>query len=520
MAIIRLNKKKTAAVPAAEPLAPLDRAEAFFAWLAESFVFTAGPKRGQPFRLDPFQEAYVQQVLERHGPDPASRICIFSTPRKQGKTAVLAALLLGFMLPDSPICIPHCRAGITAPTGRHALFIFQAAMEMLEAVKRDGQAKIVQHPSPGYFRTKGGARCDIYSGSRNSGHGASLHVAFVDEAGLLADKSTLIDNFVDALAIENGQLLATGTRGANRAYNDLIDNPPPGVAVTCYGAKPGDDYGSPAVWRKANPGLGSIKSESFMRDQWEKAKASGTERDFAAWNLNVRQTPAKQLLVELPTLQAAYDNNAGPVPGESCFIGLDLGGAAAQTAAVICYASGFVRLIAAFPDQPMTLEERGQRDGCGGAYRAAHDAGDLITTSGMVTDLAEFLDALTAKIGPHPVASVSCDRYRSAELLTALQRAGIPWKPRFRGQGPKDGNADILATRKLFLARAIKLHRSQLLELALGETDCRVSFTGAVQLDKASRVSRIDLAQALVLACSAMLEERERIPPEYTVEVL
>lgn len=66
----------------------------------------------------------------------------------------------------------------------------------------------------------------------------------------------------------------------------------------------------------------------------------------------------------------------------------------------------------------------------------------------------------------------------------------------------------------------MKLHRSQLLELALGETDCRVSFTGATQLDKSSRMSRIDLAQALVLGCSAMLEDRETIPAEYEVEVL
>lgn len=519
MALLRLPKKNTAAGAAVPPV-QLAPADAFFAWLEARFVFTAGPKRGQPLRLDPFQQAYVRQVLARDGDDPAHRICIFSTPRKQGKTAVLSCLLLGFMLPDSPICIPMCRAGIAAPTGRHAMFIFQAAIELLAAVGRDDEAKVIQHPSPGFFRTKGGARCDIYSGSKNSGHGASLHLAMIDEAGLLPDNRPLIDNFVDALAIENGQMLATGTRGTNRAYNDLIDNPPKGVAVTIYGAQPGDDYGSPETWHRANPGLGPIKSLKFMRDQWEKAKAGGTTREFAAWNLNVRQTPAKELLIELPQLQAAYDEKAGPVPGEPCFIGLDLGGPAAQTAAVIVYQSGFIRLIAAFPDQPITLEERGHRDGCGGAYRAAHDAGDLITTSGQVTDLSEFLEALTAKIGPHPVASVSCDRYRAAELLTALSRAGIPWRPRFRGQGPKDGNADILATRKLFLAGAMKLHRSQLLELALGETDCRVSFTGATQLDKSSRMSRIDLAQALVLGCSAMLEDREAIPAEYEVEVL
>lgn len=495
-------------------------AEAFFGWLAASFVFPSGPKRGRPFELDDFQKDFVRLVLERDGVDPAYRMCLFSVARKNGKTALLAALLLGFMLPDSPIFIPACKAGLAAPTARHALFIFAQAMDMLRAVGREAEAKVLKHPQPGLFRI-GDAQCDVYSGSKSSGHGASLHVAFVDEIGLLPDRNAgLLDNFADALAIENGQLLGTGTRGTSRLYNELLDDPPPRTAVVCYGVERGDDYGDPAVWRKANPGLGSIKSERFMADQWAKAKATGAEREFAAWNLNARLTPARELLVDYVTLEGAYDPEAGPVEGEPCFIGLDLGGSAAQTAAAIVYASGFVRILAAFPSQPFDLAERGKRDGCGDLYLRGHAAGDLIETEGTVTDLPTFLAALVAKIGPHPVASVSCDRYRSEELRTALHRAGLPWKPRFRGSGPRDGNADILATRRLFLAGAIKLHRSQLLEGALAETDVRVSFTGAAQLDKSQRMARIDLAQALVLGCSALLEHREAIPPEYTVEVI
>lgn len=511
MAVIRLKK------PVADA-SPVDRAEAFFAWLADTFVFAAGPKRGQPLILEPFQQDYVRMVLERDGPDPAYRMAIFSTPRKNGKTLVLATLLLGFMLPDSPVSIPGCRAGITAPTGRHALFIFQAAVELLDAAGRKGEAKILQYPSPGYFTTKGGARCDIYSGSKTSGHGASLSVALVDEAGLLKRNSVLIDNFTDALAIENGQLLVTGTLGESREYADLIDNPPPRTAVVFYGMQRGDDPASPEVWRRCNPGLGAIKSERFMADQFAKAEAAGTLRDFEAWNLNARLTPAKELLLDFADYEKAIDPEAGPLPEEPVHLGLDLGGSSAQTAACIVHQSGFIRHLSAFPSEPMDLHQRGQRDGCGDAYARAEQAGDLITTAGSVTDLPQFLSALVAKIGPHPVASVSCDRYRREELLTALARAGIAWKPRFRGNGPKDGDADIRATRKLFLSGSVKLHPSDLMTLALAETDVRVSYTGACQLDKASRFSRIDLAQALVLGCSALLEDRDRVPVTYEIE--
>lgn len=38
-------------------------------------------------------------------------------------------------------------------------------------------------------------------------------------------------------------------------------------------------------------------------------------------------------------------------------------------------------------------------------------------------------------MGPHPVRSVPCGRYRQAEFETALARAGIAWPIRYRGTG-------------------------------------------------------------------------------------
>lgn len=73
MAVLRLKKT-----------IQTDPAEAFFGWLAASFVFPAGPKRGQPFELDDFQKEFVRLVLERDGVHPAYRMCLFSVARKNG----------------------------------------------------------------------------------------------------------------------------------------------------------------------------------------------------------------------------------------------------------------------------------------------------------------------------------------------------------------------------------------------------------------------------------------------------
>ena len=70
------------------------------------------------------------------------------------------------------------------------------------------------------------------------------------------------------------------------------------------------------------------------------------------------------------------------------------------------------------------------------------------------------------------------------------------------------------------LSGKAKLQRSLLIEAAVGEADVKVSATGACQLDKSHRNARIDVAQALCLACSAFVADMDAPTPEYEVILL
>ena len=492
----------------------------FAEWLADTFVIPSGISRGEAFTLHDFQAEYLAAVLEREGPSPRYRTAVFSTPRKQGKSSLLAAYLLGRFLPDSPLHMPRCRAAIAAPTAKHAEFIGHAARDIMEAAGREAEFRLAARPAPGAI-IAGDGQATLMTGARNSGHGADLDIAVIDEAGLLPRRqSELITNFFDALAAKDGQLLVTGTRGDSPEYNRLIEEPDRRTFVCCYGASLEDDASDPAVWRKANPGLGTIKSERFMADAYEKALASGSDTAFRAWHLNMPLSPQRELLVDHHVLAGCYRTTVDPVPGEPVHIGLDLGGAASMTAACLAYESGAVRVLGAFPGAAMPLAERGVRDHVGDLWTRCHEAGELHLTSGSVTDVPEFLSILTEAIGPHPVASLSCDRYRREELLTALARVGIVWPVVFRGTGPRDGDADIRATRKALLSRSLFMRRSLLLEGSIGEADVRTSATGACQLDKSHPNARIDVAQSLCLAASAWVRAKESVPPSYEIEVV
>lgn len=496
--------------------------EARFAfWLRTKFKIPSGMNAGAPFALEPFQLAFLKSYLAREADGPVYRTAIYSTPRKLGKSTLLGALFLGRMCPDSPIYIPGFNGAVAAPSEKHCTYIARAMVEIMKAAGREKEIKRRADPKPGRIEL-GGGNLWLSSGTRAQGHGLDLDLAVIDECGLITqNQAELITAYFDSLATRGGQLILTGTRGDSPAFNELIDRPDARTHVTLYAADKGDDPGDPEVWAKANPGLGTIKPLRFMQDAHTKAEQSGSLVEFQAWQLNVPLQPGRELLLDYDTLRKSYADNPQTIPGEPVHIGIDLGGSASMTAATVAYeTSGVVKVLGAFPGADLTLRERGKRDLVGDLWERCAIAGELIETSGSVSDLGEFFPALVALIGAHPVRSVSCDRYRQAEFETALARARLAWPVIYRGTGPKDGDADIRATRRLFLAGAVTMARSLLLEGSMAEADVKVSATGACQLSKSHPHARIDVASSLVLACSALLRARDEVRPVYEVEVL
>lgn len=493
----------------------------FANWLRREFVVPGGLSAGQPFELYDFQQDFVRELLARDTGGPRWRTLIYSTGRKNGKTYLLAAVLLGLMCPDSPIAIPRFAGAVSAPSEKHAVYIAKAMEALMESAGREKEFKRRADPKPGQVYI-GTSNLLLSTGTRAQGHGADLDLAVIDEGGLITrNGEEMVTGFFDALAAKDGQLVLTGTRGDSPLYNEMLERPDKRTYVCLHSASREDDASDPVVWKKANPGLGPIKSLNFMRDAYSKAEQSGDLREFRAWHLNESLDPQRELLLEYDVLKRAYCDKPKTIPGEPVHIGIDLGGSASMTAASIAYEqSGVVKVLGAFPGAEINLLERGKRDQVGDLWHRCAQAGEIIETSGSVSDLAEFLPEVIQRIGPHPVRSVSCDRYRQAEWETAMARARLAWPVLYRGTGPKDGDQDIRATRRLFLAGLIQMKRSQLLEGSLAEADVKVSTTGACQLSKSHLHARIDVAQSLVLACSALLRARDAVQPTYEVVIL
>ena len=183
-------------------------------------------------------------------------------------------------------------------------------------------------------------------------------------------------------------------------------------------------------------------------------RTATSARDGRFLALSVRgESPMLEEMLErreLPT--CAVHHFAPELPerkGRVC-LGLDMGGATSGTAcAAIWPQSGRLELWLAFGDNP-SLVERGRFDGA--RYDLMAERGELRVYPGRVTPVAAFLGDVAADLSGCRVHRLSADGYKDAEVLDALERAGLRWPYEFRRVGAgKDGGRDCRAAQRLII---------------------------------------------------------------------
>ena len=274
-----------------------------------------------------------------------------------------------------------------------------------------------------------------------------------------------------------------------------------------HAAEPNDPKFQKRTWARANPSLAHMPDlEAAIRAEAKHAKSDPAMLpEFEALRLNLGTSDiATHRLIEADTW-ARIEGEAGRAG--PCVWGLDLGTSAAQSAVAAYWPdTGALDCLSAFPAAP-NLAERGLRDGVGSLYLDMARRGELITVGGNAVDLGALLGAALARFG-RPFA-LAADRWREAELRDALNKAGVPAASlSLRGQGFKDGAADVRDFRRACLEGRCVPVVSLLLRNAMGEARTVMDPAGNQKLAKNAeggrRVrARDDAAAATILAVSS-----------------
>ena len=234
-------------------------------WSRKTLIVPPGHHRaGEPMALPEFAVDWLRASWDAHE-------SALSTARKNAKSAIAAVLALGYLV--GPLRRPGWRGAIASINKQKAAELRRQVAEIAEASKLD--IRIRRSPYPGVIESATGS-LDTLSADRTAGHASGYDLVIVDETGLFPLRARdLLAGLRSSVSARAGKIRHISIRGDSELFREILGNS--AVVSTVYAAADDCDIGDAAAWAAANPGLGTIKSIGYMRE--EVARVSGVPSD-------------------------------------------------------------------------------------------------------------------------------------------------------------------------------------------------------------------------------------------------
>ncbi|WP_422028870.1 terminase large subunit domain-containing protein [Roseovarius sp.] len=469
-----------------------------------------GRLAGRRLKLASYQKDFVRGAFAK---DVATGV--LSVGRGAAKTALSAGVSLGHLVGE--IAPQPRREIIFAARNRdQAKIAFGFLLGFIDGLPEEDREKYdfdIRRGSKLEVETAeaGGGLARVIAADGKSILGGAPTLAILDErAAWEREKGDALENAIlSGLGKRDGRALIISTSAPDdtNTLSRWIDEPPPGTYVQEHRPEPGlppDDLVSLLI---ANPGAkeGIGPTPDWLVAQARRAMARGGSALSSFRNLNRNErvaTDDRSVLISVDEwLAAEVAPDALPAREGPVVLGVDLGGSRSMSAVALYWPeTGRLEAFGAFPTKP-SLSDRGAADGVRGRYVEMAKRGELVALGETTVPVGPWLAGVAQKLnGQAPVAIVG-DRFRHAEFIEALAKAGLDRVPFiWRGFGWKDGAEDIERFRRALFEGQVKSAPSLLLRSAFADAITLVDPAGNHKLAKGRSLGRIDAAAATVLA--------------------
>lgn len=464
---------------------------------------------GQPLRLAEFQKQFIRDTYD----NPAgTRRAILSIARKNGKTGLIAGLLLAHLV--GPEAKPNAQIVSGAMSRDQAALVFNLASKMVqqspELAKRvrivPSGKRLIGLPLNTEYRA--------LAADGQTAHGLSPVLAILDEAGQVRGPRS---DFIDAIttsqgAHENPLLIVISTQAATDAdllslwIDDALTGADKKTVCHLHAAPKDCELVDTEAWAAANPAMGLFRSLEDVKEQAQQAqRLPSAEATFRWLVLNQRVSAVNPFIS--PDVWKACGADPEPFDGP-VFGGLDLSARTDLTALVLVgQVEGVWHVRPYFWTPEQGIADRAKRDRV--PYDMWAQQGHLRTTPGasvdyehLATDMLEILDGLD-------IRAIAFDRWRMDVLKKELDRLGadlplVPWGQGFQSMSPA---LDALEAELLNGRVAHGMH--PVLTMCAANAVIERDPAGNRKLTKAKSTGRIDGLQALAMAMGAASTSEE-----------
>lgn len=462
---------------------------------------------GQPMKLLPFQKRFILAVFDN--PNRRTRRAYLSIARKNGKSALIAAIALAFVV--GPEQVLNSQVVVGARSRDQAAIIFTLAEKI---IRLSPTLKPLAHIAPSH-KTITGLRSNVtfkaIAAEGKTAHGLSPLVAILDEVGQVKGPH---DDFVEAIETAQGaydapMLFALSTQARSDAdlfsqwIDDAVASGDPSIVCHVYEAEPDCDLTDKKQWRAANPAMGKFRNADDVAAQADRAvRMPAFENSFR--NLTLNQRVSRHVTLVSPSVWKA---NSAEVDLDlftrvPVFGALDLSRVTDLTAAVFvaqCPDTKAWHVLVRFWTPESTLDARAARDRA--PYREWEQAGFLHATPGPSVDYDFVARDLVEMTEGWNIEAMAFDRWRMDVLKSALDRIDAPdfnWVPFGQGFGSMAPAIDV--TEIEFLHGRIAHGNHPVLTMCARQAVVIEDSAGNRKLDKSKSTARIDGAVAMVMA--------------------
>jgi phage terminase large subunit-like protein len=499
----------------------------------EQLTVPSGEGQGGRFKLREWQKKFIRDIYEPHGKNGLRTVrrAILSIARKNGKTALIAALVLVHLV--GPEAIQNGEIYSAANDREQAAQVYKVASQMVRADPEldaasggilrcvDSTKTIACYSNGSFYRAM--------SSESGTKHGLNPTFVVFDELAQAKNRELydVLDTSFGARADPLFVVISTQSNDPEHILSKLIDD---GInardpRIVCHLYEVPEDCKNvfdPKVWKKANPALGDFRSLADLKAIADKADRSPAEEPkFRNLYLNQRVAPIASLISRKEWM--ACVGPADFTEKEEVYLALDMSAVVDLTALVMGSAGEKTKVKPFFWKPEDLLKEHSDRDfGSGNnRYGEWRDNRHLLVSPGRSIDPAVVAMKIIELWTTYNVLGLAYDRWRIADLLREFDRLGfqawedkgnekagvglrlIPW-----GQGFKDMAPAIDALELEVIDRNLEHPSNPALTWNMANAVATMDPAGNRKLDKDKARFRIDGAVALTMMVG--LKSRDR----------
>jgi phage terminase large subunit-like protein len=496
------------------------RADRVIAFI-ECLTVPSGEGQGGAFILRPWQRRFIKDVYAPTRPNGRRLIrrAILSIARKNGKTAIIAALVLAHLI--GPEAIPNGEIYSAATEREQAAQVFKVARQIVEADPELAALMTIVPSTKTIVARSNGSFYRALSAEAGSKHGLNPSLVIYDELAQARDRN-LFDVLDTSMAAREEPLFITISTQSNdpthilsKLIDDGLGGEDPTTVCHLYAAPEGCDVLDKAGWKAANPALDDFRSLEDLEILANKAARMPSEEPrFRNLYLNQRVSPHSTLIT-----RTDWERCAGQTdwePGEPVFLALDLSAKTDLTALVGVSVNERSRVQAWFFKPADLIEDHERRDRV--PYSLWVSDEHIEAVDGRAIHPRAVAMQIAALADSYNIVGLAYDRWQIDHLLREFDEIGlaafkdgdppngirlVPW-----GQGYKDMSPAIDALEMAIMDGSLVQPMNPVLTWNMANAISISDPAGNRKIDKQKARFRIDGAVALAMAIGLKARER------------